>query len=91
MEEQQQVSTTKEPNFWVRGLYMLLMGLAFQVAAGILCLVAVTQFLFALFTDAPNQRLAALGQGLARYVQQLVEFLTFATEELPFPFNDWPS
>ena len=89
--EEQPVSPPKEPNFWVRGLYMLLMALAFYVVATILCILAVTQFLFALFNDAPNQRLASFGRGLARYFQQLVEFLTFANEELPFPFNDWPS
>ena len=89
--EEQPVSSPKEPNFWVRGLYMLLMALAFNVAATILFLVAVAQFLFALFTDAPNQRLASFDGGLAQYFQQLVEFLTFGTEELPFPFNDWPS
>ena len=89
--QEQPVSTSKEPNFWVRGLYMLLMALAFNVVATILGILAVTQFLFALLTDAPNQRLASFGRGLGRYFQQLVEFLTFGTEELPFPFNDWPS
>ncbi len=89
--DEQPVLTTKEPNFWVRGLYMLLMALAFQVVSAILCIVAVTQFVFALLTDAPNARLTSFGSGLARYFQQLVEFLTFGTEELPFPFNDWPS
>ncbi len=89
--DEQPTLTPKEPNFWVRGLYMLLMGLAFQVAGAILCILAVTQFIFAIFSDAPNQRLTTFGGGLARYFQQLVEFLTFAREELPFPFNDWPS
>lgn len=89
--QEQPVAPPKEPNFWVRGLYMLLMALAFNVAATILCLVAIAQFLFGLFSDAPNRRLTSFGGGLAQYFQQLAEFLTFGTEELPFPFNDWPS
>ena len=89
--DEQPVSSAKQPNFWVRGLYMIVMALATHVALAILGIVAITQFLFALLTDAPNQRLMTFGAGLARYFRQLVEFLTFATEELPFPFNDWPS
>jgi hypothetical protein len=32
-----------------------------------------------------------LGQSLGRYLRQIVDFVSFATEEVPFPFSDWPS
>jgi hypothetical protein len=56
-----------------------------------MCVIAVIQFVLALLSDTPNDRLAALGLGLGRYLQQIANFLTFATEEVPFPFSDWPS
>jgi hypothetical protein len=28
---------------------------------------------------------------MGRYLKQIVNFLTFSTEEIPFPFNDWPT
>jgi len=28
---------------------------------------------------------------LGRYAQQIVNFLSFVSELLSFPFNDWPS
>ncbi|HEU0188036.1 MAG TPA: DUF4389 domain-containing protein [Gallionellaceae bacterium] len=78
-------------NIWVRGLFMLLMGLAWHVSATLLFFVALFQFLLVLLNDAPNDRLVAFGRNLARYLRQVASFLTFATEEVPFPFSDWPS
>lgn len=82
--------TAIKPNIWARGFYMLLMTLAFQVSGTVLCVVTVIQFVLALL-DTPNDRLIAFGRSLGRYLQQITNFLTFAVEEIPFPFSDWPS
>jgi hypothetical protein len=78
-------------NIWVRALFMLLMGLAFQVCGTVLCFVTVTQFLIMLLNDAPNIRLVSFGRSTGNYLRQIVNFLTFATEEIPFPFSEWPA
>lgn len=78
-------------NIWIRGLFMLLMGLAFQVCGTVLCFVTIVQFLIAVLSDAPNIRLAKFGRSMGDYLRQIVNFLTFASEEVPFPFGDWPS
>jgi len=78
-------------NIWVRGFYMLLMTFAFQVSATVMFVVTVIQFVLALLHDTPNDRLVALGRSLGRYMQQIASFLTFAVEDIPFPFSDWPS
>lgn len=77
-------------NIWLRGLIMLLMGLALHVLGTVLFVVAVVQFVLVLLNGEPNARLAGFGRSLGRYAQQLMGFLSFATEEIPFPFNDWP-
>ena len=82
---------TRQRNIWMRGLYMLLMGLAFQVSGTVICIVTIIQFLLVLLNEVPNARLVAFGRNLGRYLQQIINFLTFATEELPFPFSDWPT
>ncbi len=82
---------TEKRSAWIRGLYMLLMALLFHVAEAVLWVVAVIQFILAVASDAPNARLAVFGRSLARYVQQIAAFLTFGSEEIPFPFSDWPS
>lgn len=74
---------------WVRGLYMLLMAILWHVAEVVLFTVAIVQFVFALL-GGPNERLTAFGASLASYLQQAAAYLTFASDELPFPFSDWP-
>ena len=78
-------------NIWIRGLFMLLMALAYHVAGTVLAVVSLIQFLIMLMNDTPNARLVSFGRSLGRYLQQIVHFVTFATEEIPFPFNDWPA
>ena len=78
-------------NVWIRGLFMLLMAIAFHVCATVLGFVTVIQFVIALLTDAPNTRLVSFGRSMGSYLQQIVDFLTFATEEMPFPFSEWPA
>jgi hypothetical protein len=84
-------NTANKRNIWVRGIYMLLMTFAFQLTATVLCVVAVIQFAIVLLNGSPNDRLIKLGRNLGLYLQQIANFLTYATEEIPFPFSDWPS
>ena len=75
----------------VRALLMLLMCLAFQLAAWVLIAIALLQLGFAVFSDQPNPRLQDLGRSVGRYLGQIAGFVSFATEAAPFPFSDWPS
>ncbi|MGZ3238896.1 MAG: DUF4389 domain-containing protein [Burkholderiaceae bacterium] len=85
------VTMTGKRSIWIRALYMLLMGLILQLCGTLLCALTLIQFVLALLTDAPNARLITFSRSLGRYVQQIVWFLAFASEDLPFPFRDWPS
>jgi hypothetical protein len=85
------VMPTNQRNIWIRGLIMLLMALAYQVSGTVVCIVTAIQFMIVLLNDTPNTRLVSFGRSLGRYLQEIVDFLTFATEKIPFPFNDWPA
>lgn len=74
-----------------RGVLMLVMALAFQLSASLLALVAIAQLILTFVDDAPNERLAQLGRTLGLYLRQIAEYETFARDEAPFPFSDWPS
>jgi len=91
MSHEQTVTSDSKRNIWARGLLMLIMGLAYQVVGTLLLVVTVLQFVLHLINDAPNARLLSFGRNLGRYLQQIVHFLTFVSEEIPFPFSDWPS
>lgn len=75
---------------WVRGFYMLLMSLLWYVAELVLFAVMIVQFIFAL-AGGPNDRLTAFGASLGRYLRDVALFLTYASDDLPYPFTDWPA
>lgn len=83
--------TGSKPNIWLRGLYMLLMALAFHVCVTVLGVVAVIQFVVMLLGGSPNVQLVRFGRSMGRYLGQLADFLTFASEVMPFPFSEWPT
>lgn len=75
---------------WMRGLYMLLLLLAFWVAHGLLCVAAVAQFLWLLFAGEANSLLAQFGKSLSRWLADAARYLTCASEMKPFPWAPWP-
>lgn len=85
------IGVLEKRNIWLRGLLMVLMALAYQLAGTVLFFTAIIQFVFALATPAPNPRLATFGQSVGRFQSQIANFVSFASEDLPFPFADWPS
>ena len=78
-------------NIWVRGLYMLFYAIAYAVAEAIVALAAIFQFVHALVTGKVNQPLQTFSANLSAYILQILEYVTFNSEFLPFPFSDWPS
>ena len=77
--------------WWVRVLFMLLMAIAFHLAASVLAVVAVVQLVLQLATNDSNEQLRAFGRGLGRYLAQIAMFVSFERDEPPFPFSDWPA
>lgn len=75
---------------WVRGLLMLLFAIVLEVVQFLSGLMALVQFVLLLVNGAPNEPLRRFGAALAIYAQEIVAFLTCASEQTPFPFGDWP-
>lgn len=75
---------------WLRLCFMIIMIVAFSMAEIIVFAVVAFQFLSSLITARTNDQLIRFGRNLARYIQQIVAYLTFATEDIPYPFMNWP-
>ena len=75
---------------WLRGFYMLLFLVIYNVAEIVILALVIFQFLFALFTGRHNDRLLKLGQNLSTFVYQIMLFLTFNSDYHPYPFGAWP-
>lgn len=76
---------------WLRGLYMLLFVVIYHVAEFVVGVVVILQFLFSLVSGQTNTRLLLFGQSLSRYIYQILRYLTFNSEQMPFPYSDWPA
>ena len=83
--------TTPAPrSIWARGVYMLVFVFIYGIAETVVVGLALIQFVLALVTGGPNPQLAALGRKGGVFIGDIVQFLTFASDRLPFPFDDWP-
>ena len=82
----------KSKSIWMRLLFMLIITFLYSVSRIVLGAVVMVQFFWVLLTDETNQKLQELGKSLATYTSQMILYLTFNTEERPFPFDmDWPN
>ena len=94
-DEQDHNDSTIEENLksrstWLRLLFMILFLALWSISRIVVLAVVVLQFFWVLFAGETNARLGAFGQSLATYSYDIVMYLTFNTEEQPFPFADWP-
>ena len=75
---------------WKRLLPMILFLIIFNVVEFLTYVTTTIQFLIRLFTGKTNEQLLQFGRGLGNYSRQVIEYLTCASEELPYPFSPWP-
>jgi hypothetical protein len=84
-------SNVKSRSTWLRILFVLVVIALYWVCGVVIGAVIVLQCFWMLFTGESNEKLRHFGRSLATYVLQAVRYLTFDTEERPFPFDlDWP-
>ena len=80
----------KDRSVWMRGLYMLIFMFFLGVAKFVALVVILVLFLTVLFTAETNKKLVSFGQSLSIYQYQVMMFLTYNSEEHPFPMGEWP-
>lgn len=69
---------------------MLLFGLIYSLVELVAIAVVIFQFLTHLVTGSSNSQLLEFGKSISIYIYQIWRFLTFSSEELPYPFGRWP-
>ena len=77
---------------WTRFLFMVICSILVWLASIVGAVIVVLGFLMVLFTGEVNRELREVGQSLAAYIYANIRYLTFNTDERPFPFGgEWPS
>ena len=80
----------KNVDVWIRGLFILVFGVIFYFLYGLIWLLVVFQFIMKLITGELNPQLLDFSDSLIKYVSQILHYMTFKSEERPFPFSPWP-
>jgi small-conductance mechanosensitive channel len=82
----------KSRTTWLRLLFMAIYGLVISLVAMVGTVIVVIGFFWVLFTGEVNRELRQIGQAIASYMYDIIRYLTFNTNDKPFPFGGtWPS
>ncbi|WP_281246243.1 DUF4389 domain-containing protein [Nitrosomonas marina] len=75
----------------VRGLFMLFFTVIYSISKFLIIGVMLFQFGTILMTEKPNEQILKFSNGLSAYIYQIIQFLSFNSEQRPFPFSKWPN
>ncbi|MDQ6965405.1 MAG: DUF4389 domain-containing protein [Mariprofundaceae bacterium] len=75
---------------WMRLLFMLLFSIIYSVAEVVLVMVVVFQFFCVLFSGKRNDQVLSLGAQISFFIYQVLRYLTYNSDERPYPFSAWP-
>ncbi len=82
----------KSGTTWMRGLFMLISCVLLSVAMFAGSVIVVLGFFWVLFTGEVNRQIKEAGQSVATYIYNISRYLTFNTDEKPFPLGgEWPA
>jgi hypothetical protein len=74
----------------MRIAYVVLFCIIFSFMDILLALIALVQCVLSLLSGEPNDSLKDFGSRLGIYLKQISDFVSFNSEEKPYPFSDWP-
>ncbi|RLA07480.1 MAG: hypothetical protein DRQ51_05835 [Gammaproteobacteria bacterium] len=84
-----QKSLTNKDN-WLRGFFMIMMAVFYKITGIIICIIAIFQFVLTIFGKNLNGNLKNFSSSLVSYVYKLLLFVTYLSDEKPYPFSKWP-
>ena len=85
------VDNLKQSSQWVRVPFMLAYGFVlYLIFVPVVIVMMTAQIIFALKTGESNRNLRGLGSVVQQYVSQIIDYITYNSNERPFPFSDFP-
>ncbi len=87
--EQEINDNLKKISTWKRIFFILVFAVIVGLVRILLWAVILLQIASAILTGEPNRNILAFGRKLSAYLYHILLFLTYNSEQLPFPFTDW--
>ena len=82
----------KQKSTWLRLFFMVVLALIYGLSRLVIGAVVIIQFFYVLLTGETKTELKAFGHSLAIYSFEVIDYLTFNSDEKPFPFDGvWPT
>jgi hypothetical protein len=82
----------KQKSTWVRLFFMVVLAFLYGLSRVVIAAVVVIQFFYVLLTGETKAELKSFGHSLAIYSYEVIDYLTFNSDEKPFPFEgSWPT
>ena len=81
------MSNIKDSSTWIDALLVVVYLIVISYSIFLLWIIAFAQFIFKLITKKPNKNLGDLTNVFQKFINQIIDFVTFETEERPYPFN----
>ena len=75
---------------WKRAIFMLLFLAVISMTEFIIYSLVILQFFTVVISGKTNERLTEFGHELSIFVYNIFLFLTYNSEQRPFPFSAWP-
>ncbi len=75
---------------WYRLAFMLLFVVMLQLAGAVMWALCAIQFLYSVIAGQDNLHLKRLGASIATYIYQVLRYLSYNSDDKPYPFSDWP-
>lgn len=91
LDENQLKEHVKDKDTWLRFVYLVVFGVAFYLSILLTFATSLFQFLAKLFSGTAFGGLSEFGDNMATYQAQVTRFLTFSSDEKPFPFAPFPT
>ena len=75
---------------WLRVFFIIVFVFIYGVTNWVLAAVVVLQAGWSLITSSKSEKLGKFGASIGEYIRQIVNFMTYNSDDMPFPFNEWP-
>ncbi|MCK5897938.1 MAG: DUF4389 domain-containing protein [Methylococcales bacterium] len=87
--QEQITENLKKLSTWKRILFMTMFSIIVSLVRVLLWAVIFLQVASTLITGTANENILNFGRSLSAYLYHILLFLTFNTDDLPFPFASW--
>jgi len=74
---------------WKRIVFMLAFAVIIGLVRILLWAVILLQVAYTLLTGDVNKNILNFGRSLSAYTYHILIFLTYNSDQIPFPFSDW--